>query len=204
MFLSAVLLGAWSVSGCAASQSDGAAGLSAEDRMLTNKFRGLRGVVLRIDAASEKEYVSITSEKGVSISRAGRLHLGQVSNQTYTDNSSMPIPKTVRAVWRRAADPQKGLTMVENGWSGGTIIGDYTVPVAQRIPDEVLDYIRKNGGALRLKIRLHDRGIAIGWDVEERYTTQYGSGVRWVRPGGDFREAQIFNGKVTDPGWQNY
>jgi hypothetical protein len=74
--------------------------------------------------------------------------------------------------------------------------------VAERIPDSLLDYIRNNGGALRLKIRLKDDGVLIGWDVEEKFTTPYGSGIRYVLTGGDFREAQIFNGKVTDPGWQ--
>lgn len=33
---------------------------------------------------------------------------------------------------------------------------------AERIPDDVPDYIRKNSGTLRLKIRLKDDGVLIG------------------------------------------
>lgn len=67
------------------------------------------------------------------------------------------------------------------------------MPVAERISDSVLDYIRKNGGALRLKIRLKDDGILIGWDVEEWFKTPYGRELRGVHPGGDFKEAQPAN-----------
>jgi hypothetical protein len=93
-------------------------------------------------------------------------------------------------------------------WKGGTIIGDYTVPVAARIPDEILNYIRASGGALRIKIRLKDNGVLIGWDVEERVPKpnwKPGDGaenyIRHSLPGGDFRE-DIYNGKVIDPGWE--
>jgi hypothetical protein len=81
------------------------------------------------------------------------------------------------------------------------------VPVAQRIPDDILDYIRKNGGALRIKIRLKDDGILIGWDVEKRLPiprckvgigeTCYG--LHYLLAGGDFCEPRIHDG---NPGWQ--
>jgi hypothetical protein len=196
-----ILLGAaLAVSACAVGAGNKAANntvpLSSEEQMLRHKYRGINGLVLRIDAASRKEGVTITTETGGYIDSPGLLGPGGSANIV----SSRPIPKAVRATWRVGKFEQKP---GGGGWNGGTIIGDYTVPVAERIPDDILDYIRKNGGALRLKIRLKDDGVLIGWDVEERYTTQYGRGVRWVLPGGDFREAQIFNGKVIDPGWQN-
>jgi hypothetical protein len=175
-----------------------------EDVRLRKKFKGIYGVVLRIDAASPKEFTTITSETGRRIDGSSLLGLNNVSNLTYTDNS-MPIPKAIRATWREGAARYQG----QGVWTGGTVVGDYTVPVAERIPDDILDYIRKNGGALRLKIRLKDDGILIGWDVEERvpkpnWKPEDGAKnyLRYSLPGGDFRERHMNNNGVIDPGWQ--
>jgi hypothetical protein len=74
---------------------------------------------------------------------------------------------------------------VQSGaYEGGTIVGDYTVPVAERIPDELLDDLRRNGGMFRLKIRIHDDGPLIGWDIKD--------GIMSTRmAGGDFQEMTI-------------
>lgn len=67
------------------------------------------------------------------------------------------------------------------------MLGDYTVKVAERIPDEVLADIRRQRGALRLKFRLKPDGVLFGWDIERG-----GSGVsRFSLAGGDFREAGV-------------
>ena len=213
-FLGTLLASAWAVSGCAAKQPAVDVNLSAEDKALIHKFRGLHGIVLRLDAASEKKFTFIVTEKGVRMSGAGTLALKQVGNQSYADNSFIPVPKTIRATWRRD-DPDNKIYSgkKEEPWSGGVIIGDYTVPVAERIPDDVLDYIRKNGGALRLKIRLHDKGIAIGWDVEMRLPIpnlprDYQGARNYTEfrlAGGDFRE-DWFNSDTREmvPGWKKY
>ncbi len=87
---------------------------------LLKKFRGINGLVLRLDAVTRKDYVTFTSETGRIISGPGGLHLKQVDNLTYTDNS-LPVPKTVRAIWRQ------GDVRYNNGaWLGGTVVGDYT------------------------------------------------------------------------------
>jgi len=189
----------------ACSATSGNLSTDPEDVRLRKKFRGIYGVVLRIDAASPKKFNMITSETGNSISGASLLSLDNVKNQTYTDNS-MPIPKSVRATWREGAVQYQG----QGVWTGGTVVGDYTVPVAERIPDDVLDYIRKNGGALRLKIRLKDDGILIGWDVEKSLPIPgckpgedlTCTAIHYLLPGGDFRERRPSYGGVPDPGWQ--
>lgn len=205
----------------ACSANSGNLSTDPEDVRLRKKFRGIYGVVLRIDAATPKKYITITSEAGREIDSPGSLALNKVGNLTYTDNS-MPIPKVIRVIWREGA--VRFLEKGQGTWSGDTIIGDYTVPVAGRIPDEVLGYIRSDkrepywvgksvhdgsdvfatpiGRALRLKIRLSDDGVLIGWDVEERIRTKFGTGLKYKLAGGDFREAQILDGKVIDPGWQ--
>ncbi|MDB5797036.1 MAG: hypothetical protein JWP36_938 [Paucimonas sp.] len=168
------------------------------DDHLHHKFRAINGVVLRIDAATPKHAVVIQSETGRTLDSPGTLKLNKVDHLDYSvQKNSLPIPKTIHVTWREGKYAYTG----QGNWAGGTIAGNYIVPVAERIPDDLLDYIRKNGGALRLKIRLKDDGVLIGWDVEEWFTTQYGRGSRYVRPGGDFREAQIDNGIVLDPGW---
>jgi hypothetical protein len=106
-----------------------------------------------------------------------------------------PIPEFVHATWREGDakyDFLKG-----RGWSGGTVMGDYTVPVASRIPDEVIDYLSSPkpgdviGRELRIKIRLKDDGVLVAWDVEEGYKNKYGNFARYVMPGGDFIETRF-------------
>lgn len=91
-------------------------------------------------------------------------------------------------------------------------LGNYTVPVASRIPDALLDDLRRDPrGLFRLKIRLHEQGVLIGWDIERRpgfdlkKRDRFGEAV-YVAPehsffGGDFREAKIINGKPVRKGW---
>jgi hypothetical protein len=103
----------------------------------------------------------------------------------------------VRAVWREGS----GWDDVRKVWNEGKITGDYTIPIAERIPDEVLRDIRAHGGALRLKFRLEPDGVLFGWDIE-RDGKGTGYVFRYDMPGGDFKEARIFNGKVAEWGWQ--
>jgi hypothetical protein len=191
--------------------------LSPEDQAIQYKFRGIYGGVLYFNASgSNKENITIYNEKGVFW--RSELQIGRGARKsTYTD--AIYLPKEIRVEWRtdyksgtRGKPNSRGRPDGTNlGWEGGTVLGDYTVPLATRIPDEVLDYIRANGGALRVKVRLKDNGVAVGWDVERRVPipnlpagyTGAKNGIEYVMAGGDFREAQIYNGKVTDPGWEN-
>ena len=97
------------------------------------------------------------------------------------------VPLSVRVVWRRTDVPIAGLDIYGkyNSFTyAGNLIGDYTLPVAQRIPDGVLQEIRARGGALRLKFRLKTDGVLFGWDIE-RYV---GRSFEPLMPGGDFVE----------------
>lgn len=177
-----------------------AAGLGS-DGDLASKYRGIRGVIVRTDAIGEKRFVTIVSDTNKRIEEPALLSSKRVGNLTYTDNS-MPVPKTVRVTWREGDVKRERVKKADGTtyppqWLGGTIIGDYTIEVASRIPDAVLDSIRNEGGALRLKFRLKDDGVLLGWDIERP-----GGGIsRYSMAGGDFREAYIYNGKVVEPGW---
>jgi hypothetical protein len=69
---------------------------------------------------------------------------------------------------------------------GDEVLGDYTIAVASRIPDMVLQDIRARGGGLRLKFRLKPDGVLFGWDIERP-----GGGIsRFDLPGGDFLDTR--------------
>ena len=156
---------------------------------------------LMLDANPEKTGVTIYDEDGYAIAAASRLNKRIVQND---HGGARRIPRAIRATWRTG---NYRLTR-EGTWEGGTIMGDYTTTVAERIPQAVFDYMRKNGGSLRLKIRVVDGAVLVGWDVE-KYVPVEGwkpgdgdSGIHYSMAGGDFREDRVFNGKIVEPGWE--
>jgi hypothetical protein len=160
-----------------------------------DRFFGTGGAgELVLDAIGLKRGVTFYNERGSVIGAHASLSPKNNSKSAYP-GGERGVPKTVRATWRTGNFEQKAGS---RGWDGGTIIGDYAIPVADRIPDEVLDYIRKNGGALRIKLRLKDDGILLGWDVQRRVPIPDANGMPCTRtrrceyglvfemPGGDF------------------
>lgn len=70
-------------------------------------------------------------------------------------------------------------------WTTGTLAGDYTVEVLNRIPVEVFDLVRSTpGSAIKLKFRIKDDGVLFGWSVEQHVR----GGYRDIRQGGDFTD----------------
>ncbi len=93
------------------------------------------------------------------------------------------VPEQVRVVWR-ANDSEGYRDKYNRIRYSAPIVGDYTFPVASRIPDEIAKEIRKHGGGLRLKFRLKPDGVMLGWDIE-----RFSGGLpRHSMPGGDFLE----------------
>ena len=174
---------------------------------LTYKFRGIRGVVVRTDAIGEKRHVNIVSDTNRQIETPSLLSPKHNSILSFS-GGALPVPKTVHTTWREGdakydspLSPDGARRLGPDRWIGGTVVGDYTIEVASRIPDAVLNSIRKEGGALRLKFRLKDDGVLLGWDIERP-----GGGIsRYSMAGGDFREAIVTfdnDGKVVkQPGW---
>ncbi|MFZ5525093.1 MAG: hypothetical protein ACOZE7_00345 [Pseudomonadota bacterium] len=149
------------------------------------RFKGI-GLVLVTDAVPGAEML------GVEFFADGRELPFFAQSRIVKANrgiSSYPggfVPEKVHVVWRdnnRAIAPHGGRTGISYG---GRILGDYTIPVAARIPDAVLQDIRSRGGALRLKFRLKPDGVLFGWDIERD-----GGGIsRFDMPGGDFTETR--------------
>jgi hypothetical protein len=162
--------------------------LTNEDEALKAKFRGLRGGQLFVDAFGEKQCVSMVREDGDRFYTSGTVSARNNSKHSYADRFG--VPKTLHITWREGNCRRKD----ESSYEGGTVVGDYTVPVASRIPDDVIDGARNGVGGFRLKIRIHDDGPLIAWDLSRGFNLQY-------LAGGDFREADIENGKVLRKGW---
>jgi hypothetical protein len=170
--------------------------LSDEDKALKHKFRGLDGGQLRVDSLFKVNGLNIFDESGkLFFSRAGLSPPKGNSINSY--GAQFGVPKSLRVEWRdkieMVEDPHlRGIPA--GAFHGGTVLGNYTVPVASRIPDDLLDAMRRGVGGFRLKIRIHVRGPLIGWDLSRGFNLQYFAG-------GDFREADIENGKVLRKGW---
>lgn len=91
-----------------------------------------------------------------------------------TDKMGFPlprIPQQVRVIWRKTYQP----VWAEDGGISfkGELAGDYTIPVASRIPVSVFEEIERNGGALRIKFRLKPDGVMLGWDIQRKGTGRY-------------------------------
>ncbi len=165
--------------------------LSDEDQALKRKFRGLDGGELYVDALTEKTGINVFDDKGRLFYASATLSLRNNSRHSY--GADFGVPKTLRVEWRDRYVPVedghlKGIP--DGSFYGGTILGNHTVPVASRIPDTLLDDLRKNGGGFRLKIRLHDDGPLIGWDIQ-RARGSAPDGSAHFHVGGDFREAPL-------------
>lgn len=105
------------------------------------RFKNM-GLVLVVDAVTEvkMEGVVIYDDQGTEIYSSAIVSR---RNREIMALNSGRVPLTVRAIWRDNPTPiwgKKG----EIDWEG-VIAGDYTFPVASRIPDSVLRDIRAHG-----------------------------------------------------------
>jgi hypothetical protein len=145
------------------------------------RFKGI-GLILVVDAVpgADMRGVVFYDDRGQQILSSS---LVSRRNRGIAALGGGRVPLTVRAIWRDNPKP-----VWEKGGIGyeGPIIGDYTIPIAERIPNEVLQNIRLHGGALRLKFRLKPDGVLFGWDIERP-----GGGIsKFDMPGGDFLETK--------------
>lgn len=175
-FLTCLAMLPWLAS-CKTSASAGTAKLTPAQRRL----QGF-GLTLVVDAVPGAEMLgneffaagSETPFYASSVTRQG--------NRSIMAFPSGTVPESVRVVWR---DSSKIIGRADNpkiNTYAGNILGDYSIPVASRIPDEVVQEIRNNGGGLRLKFRLKPDGVLFGWDIE-----RFSGGLpRHTMPGGDF------------------
>jgi hypothetical protein len=191
-----------------ASNSGGSQTYADSRKRMRQKF-GDVGIELVVDAFKEQDFFGVEffpweSDKPFFAKSLLSLRTGG------TMLLPLEIPEKVRAVWREAANKPVGGKHGEMTYED-PIIGTDTIEVGARIPQEVVDELRRKPGQLRLKFRMSNDGLYFGWDIERRA----GKGDRAVDPnvdslnsssthtmiGGDFREAEIYNGKAVRKGW---
>ena len=128
------------LSGCHASLTGQ---LANSDAM---RFRGI-GLVLVTDAVPGAEM------KGVEFYADGsdrRFYSSAILAKRNREIMAYPggrVPEHVRVVWHDSTEIIGRRDNPNINTYAGQIIGDHTIPVASRIPDEVLGEIRARGGA---------------------------------------------------------
>ncbi|HHW65053.1 MAG TPA: hypothetical protein GX403_14090 [Rhodocyclaceae bacterium] len=182
--------------------------LESRQRMV-ERF-GRPGFELVVDAMAGQEFLAV--EFYAEHAKHSLYRKSGQSLKTQTKMAlSQPVPERVRIIWRDSNEYVLNPDRVTSR-RAGNIIGDETIEVGTRIPQELIDDLTRDPrGTLRLKFRMSNQGTLFGWDIERRpgfdpkKRDQWGEAV-YVGPvhsfaGGDFREAKIFNGKPVRKGW---
>lgn len=117
------------LSGCMSTKIKDAPQLSDEERRIKDKFRGISGVVLRLDSSTPRSNVSIKASDGSFVDCPASLSLRTVHNLTYA-RGNYPIPKTIEVTWRVEATRYQG----QCKYRDDKVLGTATVPVADRYP----------------------------------------------------------------------
>jgi hypothetical protein len=125
--------------------------------------------------AAVKEGIQGVSDTGRELFGHAGLNAKNGGTSTY---GGAAIPRWVRVTWREGADAAHGLY-----WTTGKVVGDYTVPVLERIPAEAFALARAGRKRfLVLRFRVRDDGVDFGWMVR----LQDGVPFEVLMKGGDF------------------
>ena len=141
------------------------------------------GLTLVVDAVADAEMLGVEFfADGKEFPFYGKSRMVKRNREIMAFPSGV-VPEQVRVNWRSSGTETYFDKSGRIRYSA-PIVGDYTFPVASRIPDEIAKEIRKHGGGLRLKFRLKPDGVLFGWDIE-----RFSGGLpRHSMPGGDFLE----------------
>lgn len=176
--------------------------------------RELRGIGMVIDSglakgAAQKEGVEALSDAGNQIFMFHVLTAAGGSESSIGGGTKMSLPRWVHVTWRKG--PGLDYDFKNGRFVGGTVIGDYTVEVLSRIPDEVFKYVAAtHGRVIVLRFRVKDDGVLLAWDVQESVLypgNTLGSYV-YTMHGGEFPceprpHPKCTDGRLEDAPWFN-
>lgn len=183
-----------------------------EDKALAYKYRGIRGGELRVDALVRMPPTALHRPNGQLFNiGTGSFRPGKSDISSYggtTRGDQLVVPEYLRMM-RYAEGSKRNLNDFAPPAYNGDLVYETTVPIAPRIPDAVLDRVRRYNGSLTLKLRLTLDTILVGWEVKNGRSYPFKldkDGYAYetdedTLPGGDFREAKRFNGKIVRKGW---
>jgi len=165
------------LSSCKTSAAEGAKPLAPSQKRL----QGM-GLTLVVDAVEASEMLGVGFyADGRDVPFYAKSRMVKRNREIMSFPGGM-VPEMVRVVWKDSSELVRRPDNPKKTTYAGTILGDHTIPIASRIPDEIVKEIRKNGGGLRLKFRLTPDGVLFGWDIE-----RFKGGLpRHSMPGGDF------------------
>jgi len=160
-----------------------------EEQQRMNRFRGIGG------------YETVISGFGSSLQKGIFVVLSNDRGQVFEEGTFWAEKDSKSSLGIYPPGLMKTLTAKAYTKREGQPIYEITIPIADRIPDDLLDELRQRGGSLRIKIRLHREGVLLGWDIEHipnpmRWTREEISKQRIYLPsaythtGGDFKEAR--------------
>jgi len=187
----------------------------AQTRKKPQTDRELRGMGMVIDSrlakgAVQKEGVEAISDAGNEIFAFPLLTPTGGDNSSFGGGTKMSFPRWVHVTWLKG--PVK-MNYRNNGFVGGTIIGDYKVEVLSRIPDEVFRYVAAaRGRVIVLRFRVKDDGVLFAWDVQETVAhPKGGQNLVYSMHGGDFPcetspyqpQPNCTEGRLEDAPWYN-
>lgn len=177
-----------------------------EEKAWRARFHDVNGYEFVMDATQPVQAVVVFNESG---GRFTSDSLVSPRDRSRMGNSSIyGVPRFFRVTWREGdwqndngpRDLTKMSALGDGTFMGGKVVGDHIVPVADRIPDELLAEMRKRKLGLRIKLRIHPEGVLLGWDLQGPPGTGPNYG-KYTMAGGDFREADIYDGKALRIGW---
>jgi len=143
-------------------------GLSEEEQ---HRFRGIyKGGQLYIDATYETEKRQVVYLPNGDILNIAMQDYSPKKSATidyYDDEkNNLPVPQNLRYQLFNKDTLKKHQPHLRATIPVGDPILDVTIPVASRIPDEVLNRLRQyQGSHLKLKLRLTPETILVGWEV---------------------------------------
>jgi hypothetical protein len=133
-------------------------------------------------AMAKRGVTAVSDTGGILFSPMVQMSFNESINGYYGGLNGA-FPRRVRVTWRTGDDID--FDKINGGWKGGRVVGDYTVDVLDRIPEDVFAYTRaKRGRSIVLHFRLKDDGVQFAWDVQEASAI----GHVWIYKlrGGDF------------------
>ena len=127
------------VTACAQSSDQPQSRMNSEaDQARANRFKGVSGAEWVLSSVDELRWIEILNQDRRYVdAAAGLTHKGK-------HNSFLnEIPIKLKVTWREQ-DPNNPVYSGNRNesWSGGKITGSFEIPVAERIPDELLEAAR--------------------------------------------------------------
>jgi hypothetical protein len=185
----------------------------ASRQRMQKKFGGL-GAELVVDAMFGQQFLGVTFSPEFSTNPFFKGGKGGPGYSGLAVSSLSEIPERVRIIWRDANGEKwdkEGIFLEPIG----RIIGEEIVEVGSRIPQEAVEQIKRlRRAGLGVKFRMSNQGTMVGWHVARRriagndadtdnidLDVQPQVGLVYSMAGGDFREAEIFNGIAIRKGW---